>query len=68
MIARRARADAVHDASLRDQCRGKAYSLRGALIVTALATALGFAVIGTQHLPLAVLLDLCRHLLRCGRR
>ena len=32
------------------------YSLRGALTVTALATALGFAVIGTQHLPLAVLL------------
>jgi MFS transporter, PPP family, 3-phenylpropionic acid transporter len=32
------------------------YSLRGALIVTACATALGFAVIGTQHLPLAVLL------------
>jgi MFS transporter, PPP family, 3-phenylpropionic acid transporter len=31
------------------------FSLRGALIVTALATALGFAVIGTQHLPLAVL-------------
>ena len=32
------------------------YSLRGALSVTALATALGFAVIGTQALPLAVLL------------
>lgn len=32
------------------------YSLRGALIVTAVATALGFAVIGTQYLPLAVLL------------
>ena len=32
------------------------YSLRGALIVTALSTALGFAVIGAQHLPLAVLL------------
>jgi MFS transporter, PPP family, 3-phenylpropionic acid transporter len=32
------------------------YSLRGALMVTALATALGFAVIGTQYLPLAVLL------------
>src|SRR6478752_2572967 len=32
------------------------YSLRGALTVTALSTALGFAVIGTQHLPLAVLL------------
>jgi PPP family 3-phenylpropionic acid transporter len=32
------------------------YSLRGALTVTALATALGFAVIGTQALPLAVLL------------
>src|SRR6476659_6677506 len=32
------------------------YSLRAALTVTALATALGFAVIGTQHLPLAVLL------------
>ena len=32
------------------------YSLRGALTVTALATAIGFAVIGTQHLPLAVLL------------
>ena len=29
--------------------------LRGALIVAALATALGFAVIGTQNLPLAVL-------------
>jgi PPP family 3-phenylpropionic acid transporter len=34
----------------------KHYSLRGALIVTALATALGFAVIGTQYLPLVVLL------------
>ena len=34
----------------------KHYSLRGALTVTALATALGFAVIGTQALPLAVLL------------
>jgi len=32
------------------------YSLRGALTVTALATALGFAVIGTQYLPVAVLL------------
>ncbi len=32
------------------------YSLRGALTVTALATALGFAVIGTQYLPIAVLL------------
>lgn len=32
------------------------YSLRGALIVTAVATAAGFAVIGTQYLPLAVLL------------
>ena len=32
------------------------YSLRGALTVAAFATALGFAVIGTQHLPLAVLL------------
>ena len=31
------------------------YSLRGALTVTAFATALGFAAIGTQHLPLAVL-------------
>src|SRR6202021_328328 len=27
-------------------------SLRGAMIVTALATALGFAVVGTQHQPL----------------
>jgi len=34
----------------------KHYSLRGALTVTALATALGFALIGTQYLPLAVLL------------
>jgi PPP family 3-phenylpropionic acid transporter len=34
----------------------KRYSLRGALIVAAFATALGFAVIGTQYLPLAVLL------------
>lgn len=33
----------------------KRYSLRGALTVTAFATALGFAVIGTQYLPLAVL-------------
>ena len=32
------------------------YSLRGALTVTAFATALGFAMIGTQYLPLAVLL------------
>jgi len=35
---------------------GKRYSLRTLLIVTAIATALGFAVIGTQYLPLAVLL------------
>ena len=34
----------------------KHYSLRGALTVTALATAAGFALIGTQTLPLAVLL------------
>jgi len=34
----------------------KRYSLRGALTVSAFATALGFAVIGTQVLPLAVLL------------
>ena len=34
----------------------KLYSLRTALIATALATAVGFAVIGTQSLPLAVLL------------
>src|SRR5258708_4098642 len=34
----------------------KRYSLRGALTVAAFATALGFAVIGTQYLPLAVLL------------
>jgi len=33
----------------------KRYSLRGALTVTAFATALGFALIGTQYLPLAVL-------------
>lgn len=32
------------------------YSLRGALTAAAFATALGFAVIGSQHLPLAVLL------------
>lgn len=31
------------------------YSLRGALIVAAFATASGFAVMGTQYLPLAVL-------------
>jgi PPP family 3-phenylpropionic acid transporter len=31
-------------------------SLRGAMIVTAFATALGFSVIGTQHLPVLVLL------------
>ena len=35
---------------------GKRYSLRAILTVTAIATALGFAVIGTQYLPLAVLL------------
>ena len=35
---------------------GKRYSLRAVLTVTAIATALGFAVIGTQYLPLAVLL------------
>ncbi|MET3839540.1 MFS transporter [Bradyrhizobium sp. OAE829] len=35
---------------------GRRYSLRAVLIVTATATALGFAVIGTQYLPLAVLL------------
>ena len=44
------------------------YSLRGALTVTAFATALGFAVIGTQYLPLAVLLAYAADLLRCGRR
>jgi PPP family 3-phenylpropionic acid transporter len=31
-------------------------SLRGAIIVTAFATVLGFAVVGTQHLPLPVFL------------
>src|SRR5580693_4167830 len=31
-------------------------SLRGAMIVTAFMTTFGFAVIGTQHLPLAVFL------------
>src|ERR1700749_2776977 len=31
-------------------------SVRGALIVAAFATALGFAVIGTQHVPLLVFL------------
>jgi PPP family 3-phenylpropionic acid transporter len=31
-------------------------SLRGGIMVTAFATALGFLVIGTQHLPLSVLL------------
>jgi MFS transporter, PPP family, 3-phenylpropionic acid transporter len=31
-------------------------SLRGAIIVTAFATALGFSVVGTQHQPLAVFL------------
>ena len=35
---------------------GRHYSLRTILIVTATATALGFAVIGTQYLPLAVLI------------
>ena len=35
---------------------GRRYSLRTVLIVTSIATALGFAVIGTQYLPLAVLL------------
>ena len=30
------------------------YSLRAAMIVTAIATALGFSVVGTQHLPLLV--------------
>jgi MFS transporter, PPP family, 3-phenylpropionic acid transporter len=35
---------------------GKRYSLRTLLTVSAVATALGFAVIGTQYLPLAVLL------------
>jgi len=35
---------------------GKRYSLRAILTVTAVATALGFAVIGTQYLPFAVLL------------
>src|SRR5882757_3860820 len=34
---------------------GRRYSLRALLIVTSIATALGFAVIGTQVLPLAVL-------------
>jgi len=35
---------------------GRRYSLRAALIAAAAATALGFAVIGTQYLPLAVLI------------
>ena len=35
---------------------GRQYSLRAVLIVASIATALGFAVIGTQVLPLAVLL------------
>jgi PPP family 3-phenylpropionic acid transporter len=35
---------------------GRRYSLRAVLIVASIATALGFAVIGTQVLPLAVLL------------
>jgi PPP family 3-phenylpropionic acid transporter len=35
---------------------GRRYSLRTILTVAAIATALGFAVIGTQYLPLAVLL------------
>jgi MFS transporter, PPP family, 3-phenylpropionic acid transporter len=35
---------------------GKRFSLRSLLTMTAIATALGFAVIGTQYLPLAVLL------------
>jgi len=35
---------------------GRRYSLRTILIVTSIATALGFAVIGTQYLPVAVLL------------
>jgi len=34
----------------------KRFSLRTLLTITATATALGFAVIGTQYLPLAVLL------------
>ena len=46
----------------------KRHALRGALIVTAFATALGFALIGTQQLPLAGPARLCRNLLRCGRR
>jgi PPP family 3-phenylpropionic acid transporter len=35
---------------------GRRYQLRALLIVTSIATALGFAVIGTQVLPVAVLL------------
>jgi MFS transporter, PPP family, 3-phenylpropionic acid transporter len=35
---------------------GRRYSLRAVLIVSSIATAFGFAVIGTQHLPIAVLL------------
>jgi len=35
---------------------GRRYSLRAVLMVASIATALGFAVIGTQYLPLAVLL------------
>ena len=35
---------------------GRRYSLRAFLIVTSIATALGFALIGTQYLPIAVLL------------
>ena len=35
---------------------GKRYALRTLMAATAIATALGFAVIGTQYLPLAILL------------
>ena len=34
----------------------KRQSLRGAMILTAVATALGFSIVGTQHLPLLVFL------------
>src|SRR5882672_6926591 len=34
----------------------KRHALRGAIVVTAFATALGFSILGTQHLPILVLL------------
>jgi len=48
--------DTVHHPACCDEPRERHAAVRGAMIATAIITALGFAVIGTQHVPLAVFL------------